>query len=121
MKKENQRREFIKTTALGTVTAIAGISLLSACNEKEGKEKEVSPPEDLMQEHGILNRILLIYDCCKIQLIDKGIIQTQLLLNSANIIRSFVEDYHEKQEEEYLFPRFEKANKLTDLVKVLRQ
>jgi hemerythrin-like domain-containing protein len=32
-----------------------------------------------------------------------------------------VEDYHEKQEEDYLFPRFKKANQLTDLVDVLLQ
>ena len=31
-----------------------------------------------------------------------------------------MEDYHEKLEEEFLFPRFEKANQLVDLVKVLR-
>ena len=42
------------------------------------------------------------------------------LANAAKIIRSFVEDYHEKLEENFLFPRFEKANQLVDLVKVLR-
>jgi hypothetical protein len=26
------------------------------------KEEEVSPAEDLMREHGVLNRVLLIYD-----------------------------------------------------------
>jgi hemerythrin-like domain-containing protein len=36
------------------------------------------------------------------------------------MIRTFIEDYHEKLEEDYLFPRFEKANQLTDLVQVLR-
>src|SRR5205823_117577 len=41
-------------------------------------------------------------------------------LDAASIIKAFVEDYHEKQEENYLFPRFEKANQLTDLVKVLQ-
>lgn len=30
-----------------------------------------------------------------------------------------MENYHEKLEEDYLFPRFEKAGKLVDLVKVL--
>ena len=40
--------------------------------------------------------------------------------DAARIIRSFVEDYHEKLEENFLFPRFEKANVLVDLVKVLR-
>jgi len=44
-----------------------------------------------------------------------------VLLSSAGIIRTFVEDYHEKQEENYLFPRFKKANQLTDLVDVLLQ
>jgi hemerythrin-like domain-containing protein len=42
------------------------------------------------------------------------------LADAAAIIRSFVEDYHEKLEENFLFPRFEKANQLADLVKVLR-
>jgi hemerythrin-like domain-containing protein len=32
-----------------------------------------------------------------------------------------VEDYHEKQEEQYLFPRFRRANQLTDLVNILLQ
>jgi hemerythrin-like domain-containing protein len=41
--------------------------------------------------------------------------------SSAAIIRQFVEDYHEKQEEDYLFPRFKKANQLTELVNVLLQ
>ena len=43
------------------------------------------------------------------------------LADSAKIIRNFVEDYHEKLEEDFLFPRFKKANKLVDLVDVLLQ
>jgi hemerythrin-like domain-containing protein len=43
----------------------------------------------------------------------------QALLDSANVIRSFIENYHEKLEEDYLFPRFRKANRLVDLVDVL--
>ena len=34
-------------------------------------------------------------------------------------MRKFVEDYHEKLEEKFIFPEFEKQKKLTDLVKVL--
>ena len=40
--------------------------------------------------------------------------------SSAGIIRRFIEDYHERLEEEFVFPRFEKAGKLMDLVTVLR-
>jgi hemerythrin-like domain-containing protein len=120
MKKENQRRDFFKTTvALGAVAAISGIALFTGCNEKIGEEKEVSPPEDLMQEHGLLNRVLLIYDCSKIKMINKESFPVEVITNAANIIRTFVEDYHEKQEENYLFPRFKKANQLTDLVDTL--
>jgi hypothetical protein len=36
-------------------------------------------------------------------------------------VRKFVEDYHEKLEENSIFPEFEKAKKLTDLVNVLKE
>ena len=117
----NSRREFIeKGLKLTVVSGVAGSGLLAGCKE-EGEEKEVSPPEDLMQEHGVLNRILLIYDTCKIHLLNKETFPIEAISNAAAIVRTFVEDYHEKQEENYLFPRFEKANQLTDLVQILRQ
>jgi hemerythrin-like domain-containing protein len=37
------------------------------------------------------------------------------------MIRSFIEQYHEKLEEDYLFPRFRKHGKLVDLVNVLER
>lgn len=35
--------------------------------------------------------------------------------------RGFIEDYHEKLEEDFLFPRFEKAGQHVDLTRVLRE
>jgi hemerythrin-like domain-containing protein len=116
----NTRRDFIgKAIKLTTITGIAGTILLSGCKGDDDEDQKVSPPEDLMQEHGLLNRILLIYDTCKTHLTNKEIFPMDALSNAAGIIRTFVEDYHEKQEENYLFPRFKKANKLTDLVDIL--
>jgi hemerythrin-like domain-containing protein len=118
----NNRRQFIqKGIQVAAVTGIAGITLFGCKEKEEGEDKEVSPPEDLMQEHGLLNRVLLIYDHCTASLINKQSFDIAVLLTSSNIIRTFVEDYHEKQEEDYLFPRFKKANKLTDLVDILLQ
>jgi len=94
------------------------MGLVTAC--KEEGEEEVTPSEDLMREHGVLNRILLIYDTCKLHLVNNEQFDLAVLNSSAQIIRTFIEDYHEKLEEDYLFPRFEKANQLTDLVQVLR-
>jgi hemerythrin-like domain-containing protein len=120
IKNENHRRVFLKTTfALGAITTLSGLSLLTACKEKAEEEKKVSPPEDLMQEHGLLNRVLLIYDFCRLKMLNKELYPFEAIAKASQIIRTFVEDYHEKQEEDYLFPRFLKANKLTGLVDTL--
>ncbi|MBV9961174.1 MAG: hemerythrin domain-containing protein [Parafilimonas sp.] len=113
-----QRRAFVKQGLMLTLSGIAGVNLIS-CKDGKGKEKEVSPPEDLMQEHGLLKRVLLIYDACRMHLVNKESFPMDAILKGADIIKTFVEDYHEKQEEDYLFPRFKKANQLTDLVDVL--
>ena len=63
---------------------------------------------------------MLVYDTCKVNLVNGEQFSLEALNNSAQIIRNFIEDYHEKLEEDFLFPRFEKANHLTDLVKILR-
>lgn len=116
---ENNRRTFLKKSVLiSTLTGVASLGPVTAC-KNEG-DQEVSPSEDLMREHGVLNRILLIYDTCRLNLVNNEQFDLAVLDNSALIIRTFIEDYHEKLEEDFLFPRFEKANHLTDLVQVLR-
>jgi len=88
--------------------------------EHDDHEEEVAPPEDLMREHGVLRRILLIYD----EILWRRLAHSEdfppdVLSGSAEIVRVFVEDYHEKLEEEYLFPRFRKAGKSVQLVDTL--
>ena len=120
----SNRRDFVKKGLLISVAGVSGIGLFAGCkeeNEEEGEGQKVSPPEDLMQEHGLLKRVLLIYDNCRMHLMNKTSFPGEPIKDSANIIRTFVEDYHEKQEEDYLFPRFRKANQLTALVDVLYQ
>ena len=118
---QSSRRRFLK--AGGIFIAASGIS--AAANlfgkEEEKKENEVSPPEDLMREHGVLKRILLIYGEAIRRIEGQEDLPPEPLADSAKIIRDFVEDYHEKLEEDFLFPRFKKANKLIDLVNVLLQ
>ena len=84
-------------------------------------EEDVSPAEDLMREHGALNRLLLIYEEAAARLETRREFPPEVLAGAASIIRRFIEGYHEKLEEEHLFPRFEKAGKLVDLVSVLRR
>ena len=117
------RRVFLRSGIIFSGAALAGAALVrGAEKEKQGEEKEieVGPPEDLMREHGVLKRVLLIYGEVLRRLDAKQDFPPDALASAAGIIRSFVEDYHEKLEEDFLFPRFEKANQLVDLVKVLR-
>jgi hemerythrin-like domain-containing protein len=111
----SSRRTFINTVTLaaGSVLAIS-----SGCNKKE--EDDIPATEDLMREHGLLNRVLLIYDTCSNNLVNGTDFRFSSLLSAAGIIKNFIENYHEKLEENYLFPRFEKAGQQTDLVKVLK-
>jgi hemerythrin-like domain-containing protein len=83
--------------------------------------EEISPAEDLMREHGVLNRILLIYDEHLHLLAAKKPFDGSVLTAAADIVRHFVEDYHEKLEEDFLFPRFRKAGKLVPLVNTLQK
>ncbi len=83
-------------------------------------EDEVTANEDLMREHGALKRALLVYGEGLRRLDAHEDIPPDVLADTAQLIRRFVEEYHEKQEEEYIFPRFEKAGKHTDLVRTLR-
>jgi hemerythrin-like domain-containing protein len=86
---------------------------------KEGEE-EVTPAEDLMREHGVLRRILLVWGEASRRLQAGEPLQADALASSAHIVRTFVEDYHERLEEQYLFPRFEAAKQQVELVAVLR-
>jgi hemerythrin-like domain-containing protein len=83
-------------------------------------EEEVTANEDLMREHGVLKRALLIYGEGLRRLDAREDIPPDVLADTAQLIRRFIEEYHEKQEEKYIFPRFEKAGKHTELVRTLR-
>ncbi len=73
-----------------------------------------------MREHGVLKRVLLIYRE-GIRRLQAGEPSPGQAINAgAEIVRTFIEDYHEHLEEQYVFPKLEAADKLTDLVAVLR-
>jgi hemerythrin-like domain-containing protein len=88
--------------------------------KKEKPEEDVGPGEDLMREHGVLRRVLLVYGEAGRRLEAGTDFDIATVQDSAQLIRRFIEDYHERQEEEMVFPRFERAHKLVELVHVLR-
>ncbi|HEY2147171.1 MAG TPA: hemerythrin domain-containing protein, partial [Pirellulales bacterium] len=92
----------------------------SADEKKDQSAEEVPATEDLMREHGVLNRVILVYEEGLRRLDAKQEVSPALFQRCANLVRRFVEDYHEKLEENFIFPEFEKRGKLVDLTKTLR-
>lgn len=120
MEFQRTRRDFL------SVSAIVGTGLVfSSCGggsmaNKEAQEKkpdenqmggEVTATEDLMREHGILRRALLVYSASAIKLLSNpSSIPPDALQKAANLFRAFGEEYHEKKlEEAYIFPAVKKA------------
>jgi hemerythrin-like domain-containing protein len=87
-------------------------------NNKEENEEKILPNEDLMREHGILRRIMLIYEK-SVRLPQAESVEP--IKQSAQIIRSFIEDYHEKLEENFIFPRFRKEQVMVEMVDTLQE
>jgi hemerythrin-like domain-containing protein len=117
-----KRRRFLAAGGVWIVASAVGPAVADEHAEAgqggEGEE-EVTPPEDLMREHGVLRRILLIYDeILWRRLAHDEEFPPEVLAASAEIVRGF-EDYHEKLEEDYVVPRFRKAGKSVELVDTL--
>jgi len=117
----NRRSVTAVIAGLATTTGLLLPSSLAARSrrEKAEEEAEVTPPEDLMREHGVLDRLLLVYEA-GLRKFDAGEdYDPAIITSAAGIVRDFIENYHEKSEEEAVFPRFKKAGKLVPLVDTL--
>ena len=93
----------------------------AATETKTEADEPNSPPEDLMLGHAVQERLLGIYE----ELADR--LRTpqdqrapDLLRQAASLVRKLYEDFHQRLEEEYIFPQFENHAQLGPLVKALK-
>src|SRR5579871_5299762 len=103
-----ERRKFL-TSISKTALAIAGGYVIAVntarAAEDEGDEPDIGPVEDLMREHGVLRRVLLIYEEGLRRIAAHQDFPGNPFLTGAQLIRNFVENYHEKNEEKFIFPK----------------
>jgi hemerythrin-like domain-containing protein len=108
----SNRRHWIAMAGTSVLAMTMGISPLSAAEEKEAEgEPEVPAAEDLMREHGILRRALLVYSEAASRVAQgKGDVPVAQLGRTATLFRTFGEDYHERSlEEQHVFVPLIKA------------
>jgi hemerythrin-like domain-containing protein len=105
-----ERRKFIGAVCRTALTVVGGyvvaVGAARAAEDQAG-EDDIGPVEDLMREHGVLRRVLLIYEEGLRRIAAHQDIPGNPFLAGAQLIRKFVEDYHEKNEEKFIFPKLQ--------------
>ena len=113
---ETSRRRLIG--GLSGIVLVAGASgaAFAAKQPKETKppppekEKKVGAVEDLMREHGVLRRALLVYRQSAAKLRAGTAIDPKPLRKTAQLFRDFGENYHERMlEQAHIFPTLRKS------------
>lgn len=101
------RRVFLRGAA--QAGALAALPAAATVHAAEGG-KGVSATEDLMREHGVLRRALLVYQTAALRLDSgNGQVPAAALARTAKLFRTFGEDYHERRlEEQIIFPAVRK-------------
>jgi hemerythrin-like domain-containing protein len=111
---DNARRLLVVAAGAGLTLAGVNSQMARAAerhHEDKGKEKEVGAVEDLMREHGVIRRAILVYRDAAVKLRAKpASVDPDVLRRTALLFRNFGEDYHEKKlEETHIFPTIKKA------------
>ena len=111
MKTDQNRRDVLRHAAVLAVaaatTTVPGSLLALPLSAKAGeKEPEVTATEDLMREHGVIRRALLVYFETVPKLRQNpSSADPAALRQTAQLFRTFGEDYHERMlEEQHIFP-----------------
>jgi hemerythrin-like domain-containing protein len=107
-------RRFLITGAAGAGFSLAldpGRAIAADRGKEQEHEEEVGAVEDLMREHGVLRRALLIYIETVPKLrADPAGMTADALARTARLFRGFGEDYHERLlEEAHIFPAVKKV------------
>ncbi len=124
IQQSHTRRGFLTAAAAGGAIALTTFSragsLFAAAATASAPAEEITPAEDLMFEHGLIERLLLIYDAAATRRTASADDHNAIIQRAAEILQRFAGEYHERMEENYVFPRFEKAGLELELVKTLR-
>jgi hemerythrin-like domain-containing protein len=113
MKNGDSDRRAALLSLAGAAISVPALAL-AACHggmseedsKKPGDEGEVTANEDLMREHGILRRILVVYREVAPRIVaNPALIDAAALSNAAKLFQTFGERYHEQLlEEQHIFP-----------------
>lgn len=111
MDKLDRRAALTLAATLGAAGGLIMPTLAMGQAKGGGDEEEVTANEDLMREHGVLRRILVLYRevAPNIQRSPAGV-DAKAIHTAATLFKAFGEQYHEQMlEEQFVFPAVRKA------------
>jgi hypothetical protein len=132
---QSRRREFLVAAAGLGLGGMAGAAATrpwlrrleaapSPAPSKGAADEPNTPPESLMLEHAIQERLLEIYEEAAERLLKpedkRAAAATVVLRQAAALVRKLYEDFHQRLEEQLVFPHFEKHAQLGPLVKTFK-
>ena len=116
----SSRRRWLIGTTSALILATPAVAQQAPATKTKATEGGITATERLMRDSGVLLRILAIYDAGARRLGGGEDIEPAIFTQAAETMRDFIHDYHEKSEEDYIFPRFKKAGRMVELVDVLQ-
>jgi hemerythrin-like domain-containing protein len=114
------RRRWLLGAAGITVLTAAAPAVAQTVKKADAETLAVPATERLMRENALTSRVMLIYAAAARRLGQGEDLESGVFTQAAEVMRDFVHAYHEKAEEEEVFPRFKKAGRMVDLVGVLQ-
>jgi hemerythrin-like domain-containing protein len=115
------RRQVLAVGGVAFAVGAVGVEVANLAGPStESPPASVTPPDvDLMEEHGILKRVLLVYQEASRRITAGEPAPMTQIHESALVIHDFIEGFHEALEEGYVFPQLTKARVLVSTVDTL--
>jgi len=117
--KELWHRRGLLAAATTTGAALVGLSLGDQAAAEPAAAAVIPPTEELMYEHGVLKRVLLVYDETLRRIHSGEDLPAAPVHQAAQLVRGYIEDFHEHLEEQYVFHPLYAAHQLTGIVRIL--
>ncbi len=114
----NDRKILFTSNPLAIVGAVLQAGAFRPLKDKgeELEENVATPLENLMKEHGVLMRILEIYDRVSGDAASGKELNAGAIRRAAEISRDYIGKHHDACEERYIFPQFRKVPYIVDIV-----
>jgi hemerythrin-like domain-containing protein len=112
-----QRRALMGS--LGIAGLVIALPAVARDEVKKAADAVLTPAEILSRNSAVLQRVMLVYENGIRRAVDGEDIDPTVFVQCAEVARDFFHNFHEKAEQELVYPVFTKAGRMVDLVNAL--